>query len=181
MNTKNRTVRSRAAKHAEILSLGGEMSVSGAISEAEILSLKEAGYGTIIDLRGAGEPIVGLAPDVERRLAEDAGLAYEHIPMGGSPLDGSRVNELRVALWAAEPKILMHCGNGRRAALCAMIHLGCQSGWTIDQCLDYAVEHGVEFTETPAMLSYLKEYLQRNSRAYLDLARTQSTQATCRA
>ncbi len=167
MKQKNNQSTRRPGK-SKIRPLGGEMSVSGALSEAQIATAADQGYRTIIDLRGAGEPIAGIAPDHERRTAEGFGMAYEHIPMGGNPLDGSRVNDLRVALWAAEPKILMHCGSGTLAALCAMIHLGCQSGWTIDQCLDFAREHGIDFSAVPTIKAYLEQYLQRNSRAYLE-------------
>jgi uncharacterized protein (TIGR01244 family) len=148
-------------------SLGDELTIGGTLAEQEVPALCGEGFRSIIDLRGSSGRGTGIAPEHEKRLAEAAGLAYEHIPMGGSPVDGSRINDLRVALWAAEPPVLMHCSDGGLAALCAMIHLGCQSGWTIDQCLDFAREHGIDFAAMPVLRAFLDEYLQRNSRAYI--------------
>lgn len=161
-------------------SLGSELAISGALAEDELTALFDEGFRSIIDVRGPGGRGMGPTPERERRLAEAAGISYEHIPMEGNPVDGSRINELRVALWAAEPRILMHCGDGGLAALCAMIHLGCQSGWTIAQCLDFAHEHGVDFAAMPVMRAYLDEYVQRNSRAYIGCSKQEAARTSYR-
>ncbi len=160
--------------------LGAEMAVSGALSGSDIEAAFADGFRTIIDLRNAGSRAAGLTPDAERRLAELAGMDYERIAIDNGPLDGSRINELRVALWAAEPKILLHCGDGRIATLCGMIHLGCQSGWTIEQCLDFALEHHIDFGKMPRVRKYLEDYIQCNSRAYIGAPGNLAPQPLCR-
>ncbi len=160
--------------------LGAEMAVSGALSSSDIEAAFSDGFRTIIDLRNARSRSVGLSPDAERRLAGLAGMDYERISIDSGPLDGSRINELRVAVWAAEPKILLHCGDGRIAALCGMIHLGCQSGWTIDQCLDFALEHHIDFGKMSTVRKYLEDYIQSNSRAYIGVPGTSAQEPLCR-
>lgn len=160
-----------ARRPAEIRLLGDDLAICGALTADEIGMLAAQGVRTIFDLRGSGEPMTGLRPDVERRVAERAGLTYEHMPMAGHPVDRSRLDPLRLAIWAAERPLLIHCSSGRRAALCALIHIGCQNGWTIDQCLDLAVERGIDFETMPAMRDFLREYLRRHSRAYVGAMR----------
>ncbi len=167
MKEKDHGPRRAGAKGRGIRPLGAEMAVSGALSGSDIEEVFSDGFRTIIDLRNSASRAIGLAPDAERRLAGLAGMDYERISIDSGPLDGSRINELRVALWAAEPKILLHCADGRIAALCGMIHLGCQSGWTIDQCLDFALEHNIDFAKMSSVRKYLEDYIQRNSRAYI--------------
>ncbi len=147
--------------------LNGGISVSGALSSAdEIRDLARRGYRSLVDLRAPGEPVTGLPPDEERRIAEACRLSYRRVPVALSSLGSRTIIEVRLALGAADAPVLLHCGSGRRASLCALVHLGCQQGWTLEQCLAVDREHGLEVQATPKLHDFLSDYMPRHSRAY---------------
>ncbi len=143
-----------------------ELSVSAAPStERDVQNLACRGYRSVIDLRSADEPLRGVPPHLEAHAAEAAGLSYHRVPVSLGALSAAAVDRVRLALVAAEPPTLLHCGSGRRAWLCALIHLGCQNRWTIDQCLDVATEHAAAMHELPTLRGFLDSYLERDRRA----------------
>jgi len=148
--------------------LNGEISVSGALSSAdEIRELGRLGYRSMVDLRGAGELVTGLSPAEERLEVEACGLSDRCIPVALWSLGSQTIIEVRLALWAADAPLLLHCDSGRRASLCALVHIGCQQGWTLEQCLAVDREHGLEVQATPKLRDFLSDYMPRHSRAYM--------------
>ncbi len=160
--------RERRAFAATIHRLTDGLAVAAApATERDIQELARIGFRSLVDLRGAGEPIIGMPPAREREIAERHGLGYRHLPISVSSLGVPTIDRARDELWAAEAPVLIHCGSGRRAWLCALIHLGCQHGWTVEQCLDLAAQHDVQLGEMPALRDFLRAYIESNSRAYL--------------
>lgn len=156
---------------AKIHRLADGLAVSGAPSkESDIATVAERGYRSLVDLRGGGEPIIGMTPAREKEIAGRHGLAYHHLPISVASLGGAAIDRVRLELWAADTPVLIHCGSGRRAWLCALIHLGCQLGWTFEKCVTIGAEHSIDIDEMPAIRDFLRGYITRNSRAYFSAA-----------
>lgn len=159
---------------AKIHHLTDGIGVSAAPSgEADIAALADRGYRSLVDLRGGGEPIIGMAPAREKEIADRYGLEYHHLPVSVASLGGATIDRIRLELWAAEAPVLLHCGSGRRAWLCALLHLGCQQGWTFEQCVTLGTEHSIDIDEMPAIRDFLRGYIIRHSRAYFSAAGAQ--------
>jgi len=140
------------------------LSVAGApASEAEVRSVARDGYRSIVDLRSLGEPVSGLAPQLERRIAAESGLDYRSCPVSLSSLGAQAMRDLHLALWSAEAPTLVHCGSGRRAAVCVLIHLGCQAGWSGAECARFAAARGIDLLQMPRLREFLDRYLEQNS------------------
>lgn len=86
------------------------LATGGSIDLAEIPSLKEKGFRTIIDLRTPEE-----GTEEERKAVEAAGMTYVNLPIAkGAPSDAqiARLGELIEDSNAAP--LLLHCASGNR-------------------------------------------------------------------
>ena len=106
------------AKHPEEGVLFG-----GQPSEAQIAELAEAGYGTIIDLRGEGE-----ARGFDQAAAvEAAGMEYVTIPFTADTLpSGQPFADFIEAFRDAERPVVVHCASGNRVG-------GAYYAWLVDE------------------------------------------------
>ena len=104
-----------------------DLLTGGQPSEAQLLEAQTAGYQTVINLRGVGEP----GTDVEPLILEKVGLAYVHIPINGpADITVEKAKELDAALQTAAGPVVVHCARGNRVgALFALkaFHLQGQS------------------------------------------------------
>lgn len=95
----------------------GRLIVGPQPTEGDLLTLRERGVGTVINLRSRGE-----VEDPERTtfdqpaVLRELGVRYEHIPLGGddgySPEDVERFDAI---LREADGDVLVHCASGGRA------------------------------------------------------------------
>jgi len=86
--------------------------LGGQPSESELTSLAEAGYKTVISLRGQGESSGFDEPSV----LEGLGLAFRPIPIGG-PADLTFANAARMRAILDDTSawpIVVHCASGNR-------------------------------------------------------------------
>jgi uncharacterized protein (TIGR01244 family) len=143
------------------------ITISGVLGGEEIARLGAQGVRTLIDLRTSEEPVSGgLTPAEEQECACLAGVRYVQIPVGATSLDSRRVADVRGALWTAESPLVLHCASGGRAATFALIHVGCQRGWTVERCLEEGAALGVDYENLPRLRDFLARYVRRHSRAY---------------
>lgn len=140
--------------------LNDELAIAGTLVESDLDELVRRGYRTIIDLRAGGESAPGgLRPEDEGPLAAARGLRYEEIPVSPQNLAVGTAKAVGRAIAAAEPRILVHCASGRRAAFLAAMHLAGAQGWTVGRCLEEVVRAGVSPDETPKLRDFLIEYV----------------------
>lgn len=100
-----------------IRQLDDKISVCGQVAPHEVAGLAEQGYAMLVNNRPDGEePGQPLASEIEA-AAEQAGIAYRHVPIirGIGPAD---VEAMQEAIGAAgEGKLLAFCRSGMRSAL----------------------------------------------------------------
>lgn len=93
----------------------------------------EAGYRTVVNLRGAGE-FDGFD---EGRVVRELGLDYVHIPVAGADgLSAEAVASLDAVLANAQRRpALIHCGSGNRVGALIAMHARRKRGLGVDEAL----------------------------------------------
>ncbi|WGL16996.1 protein tyrosine phosphatase family protein [Microbulbifer bruguierae] len=110
-----------------------QLATGGSIDLAQVASLKEKGFRTIIDLRTAEE---GTAE--EKAAVEAAGIRYVNLPVSGGAPSDELIAELGAILEdASAGPVLLHCASGNRVG----------TVWAIYRAkrgipLDIAIEEG---------------------------------------
>jgi len=102
----------------------------------------EAGFRTVINLRGAGEP----GYEWEAEAVERLGLRYVHIPVAGAAgLTRENVERLDVALRDALPNgpVLLHCGSGNRIGAMLALREAWLRGATSNEALRLGLAAGL--------------------------------------
>lgn len=97
------------------------VTASGQPDEAALHVISEAGYSTVIDLRGPDE---NRGLDDERASVEAVGMDYVSLPVVGSDaINFETAKALDRILGEAEGPVLVHCGSGNRVgAVLALRH-----------------------------------------------------------
>ncbi len=137
--------------------ISGEVTVGGQVGEGEIQKLPAEGFKTVVNLREPGEEDQPLAPDEERKLVEQAGLAYVHIPVSGKDMKPELVDRFRRELERLPSPAFVHCHKGKRAGAFAMMAAAVDAGWSGAQTLETAERMGFE-CDTPE----LKQFVTRS-------------------
>lgn len=141
------------------------LAIAGTLVWEDITALAQRGYRSFIDLRGENEPAAGgLGPHEVRRWVRVHGLTYRQIPVLVTALDDATVDAVRHTLREVEKPVLLHCASGRRAGALALMHLGCEEGATVEQCLTRARAMGLDFEGLPPLRDFFVDYLTRYSR-----------------
>lgn len=107
----------------------------GQPSREQYAQAKEAGYTTIVNLRGLNEPGVTQS----QSMVEELGMNYVAIPVS-SAADLSRDNAQRLAdaIASSEGRVMVHCKSGNRVgALFAL-----KARWLDGEDLESAIEVG---------------------------------------
>lgn len=124
----------RAVEAPNFMVLDDHVAGAGQPALEEIPTLPEKGYSTIVNLRTPGEPYV----DEERRLAEEAGLDYVHIPILPQTMSLADAQELADAIAEAEGNVLIHCASGHRVGALWALEQGLTQGLTPEQAKELA-------------------------------------------
>ena len=86
------------------------LATGGIIDLAEVASLKEKGFRTIIDLRTPEE-----GTEEERKAVEATGMTYVNLPIAkGAPTDAQIARLAELLEDASASPILLHCASGNR-------------------------------------------------------------------
>jgi uncharacterized protein (TIGR01244 family) len=131
--------------------------------EREIAELGEKGYKTLINIRGTQEINQPMSPVEEGKLVERAGLSYVHHPVTVADIDDRLVDRFMEILTAVDKPVLIHCENGLRAALLALIFVGCEEKHGGDWTLEKAEELGFELC-APLLRTFARAYVDRHLR-----------------
>lgn len=76
--------------------------------EAALRKAAEEGFHSVVNFRTTDEK-QEVAPDEERRIAEEAGLTYLHYPVSPDALDDELVDDFRRSLDDLPQPVLLHC------------------------------------------------------------------------
>lgn len=106
--------------------LSPDVTVASQPDLAELRGLAAEGYVAVINNRPDGEDPTQPGSEAEEAAAEEAGLAYAHIPMGAGPLTESDVRHFQSVVKGADGPVFVHCRSGTRSA----------NLWAIGEVLD---------------------------------------------
>ncbi len=113
--------------------LGDTVYFGGQPAEADFNILAEKGVRTVINLRTQGE-MDQLGFD-EKAAVEGAGMAYEHLPIGGDALEDGAIFRMLEILRRNEAqgnRVLIHCRSSNRVGFLWTMYLGARKGFNAD-------------------------------------------------
>ena len=93
---------------------------------SEFRDIAAEGYVALVNNRPDGEDPTQPGSEAEEAAAEEAGLAYAHIPMGAGPLGEADVRHFQSIVKGAAGPVFVHCRSGTRSA----------NLWAIGEVLD---------------------------------------------
>lgn len=85
------------------------------IAPAQVGQIKEAGFKTIINNRPDGEEPTQPAHAEIAAAAEQAGVAYYHLPVVGGQMTREQVEQFAEIFNSAEKPVFMFCRSGNRS------------------------------------------------------------------
>lgn len=116
---------------------------AGLPTEAQIRTLAQEGYKTVIDLmppeesRGFDEP----------KAAQEAGLRYVNVPVTLPSLDQATVDKFLETMRTAEKPVVVHCASSNRVGALYYAWLVLEKGMSKDQALEKAQAAGLRHPE----------------------------------
>lgn len=120
--------------------IGQGVVTGGQPSASDLKVLKQRGFGTIINLRTAGEDL-GFDEAAE---AKALGLTYVSIPVSvGEGLDVETAVKLRAALAQSNAPTLVHCGSGNRVGALYAIGAYHLDGASLESALEVGRKAGL--------------------------------------
>jgi uncharacterized protein (TIGR01244 family) len=130
---------------------------AGAITPQSVAEIKKMGFGSIINLREAGEP--GANIDAEAAAAQAAGINYAHLPFNNAKPDPAVVDNFldTIARKGYEPAFI-HCASGNRAAAMWFIKRVVVDKWTTDRAMEEAAALGLG---SQALKDFAMDYIQK--------------------
>ena len=119
----------------EGLLLGGQPSLE------QLQAAQQAGYKTIINLRGMGEA----GTDVEPAVVNELGMNYVHIPInGGAGITPDNAQRLSDAMTAAgDEPTMVHCASGNRVGALFALEAGLLNGVSAEDAVALGRAHGL--------------------------------------
>ena len=121
--------------------------VCGALDDKKVQALAKAGVELVINLQLQGE----LNFD-EAAAVQQAGMAYEHLPIGGA----DDLKQLKILAFDKilrqyhGKKIAMHCGSGNRVGAAMTLRSGWLRGRKMDTAMQHGLDHGLTTLEQEA-------------------------------
>ena len=121
--------------------------VCGALDNEKVQALADAGVELVINLQLQGE----LSFD-EGAAVQQAGMAYEHLPISGA----DDLKQLKILAFDKllrqyhGKKIAMHCGSGNRVGAAMALRSGWLRGRKMDTAMKHGFDHGLTSLEQEA-------------------------------
>lgn len=143
----------------ERLKINEEVTIAPQPDEAEIQSLPEVGFRSVVNLRAEGEDAQQIAPQAEGEMVKAAGMQYLHLPVAMSSLDEELVNTFRRHYRGIPKPMYVHCELGKRAGALVLMHIACERGLTSEEAMEQAHEMGFD-CEQPQMKEFVKTYIE---------------------
>lgn len=126
----------------------------------EFARIAREGFRSVVSLQSGDEKQKN-PPDDERRMVEQAGLAFYHQPVTKDSLSDDAVDRFREALESLPKPVLMHCASGKRAGAMAMMHMGTEKGMSGEEVIGKAAEMGFE-CDTPELERFVRSYVDHH-------------------
>lgn len=137
----------------DIRKISDRFHATGQLTPEQIRQAAQDGYKAIVNNRpdGEGGPEQPTAAAC-RQAAEEAGLAYHHIPMTPDRLSMEMIEEFRRAVEDGPGPVLAHCKSGARStALWALVQC-CHHARDVDEVLAQAAAQGYDLAQMRPML-----------------------------
>jgi len=99
----------------ELKRINQHVTVSPQISPEDILTIKAAGFTTVINNRPDGESPDQPTSDAIQQAAQAAGLVYHYIPLGRDGVSQDMVERTTDALDRSEGPVFCYCRSGTRS------------------------------------------------------------------
>lgn len=118
----------------------------GQPTKEQIEAASQAGYHTVINMRGAKEP----GFEWEAQMVEQLGMKYEHLPVTGKDsLTREQIEHIDAVLTAAleEGPVLLHCASGNRIGAVMALRAAWVDGMDPEEALAYGRASGMTRTE----------------------------------
>lgn len=144
------------------ITLSPEFAIAGQITPEQLQTAKEAGYQSVVNLRGSGEQ--GFIDNQE--AAKKAGLQYVNIPV--SPKDIQEISPVAdqvLTQFDQLPKpVLVHCGSALRAGGMVLAYLGVRQGKTAEEVIAEGRQAGFTMIDSkPPLKQFVQGYIAQNS------------------
>lgn len=131
--------------------------------EAALRKAAEEGFRSVVNFRTTDEK-QEVAPDEERRIAEEAGLTYLHHPVSPDALDDKLVDDFRRSLDDLPQPVLLHCASGKRAGAMTLMALAAEQGLDGEAAIAKGRAAEVDLTQEK-IGQFVKDYADRKSGA----------------
>ena len=136
--------------HRNVLAEG--VTTSAQLDAADFADLARQGVTLVINNRPDGEAPGQFSAAEGRQAAEQAGLAYRHIPVKLATLRAEDVDLFGDAVASASGPVHAHCESGRRSAVLWALSQIRRGAMTRDDVARWARQHRVDLTEGLAWL-----------------------------
>jgi uncharacterized protein (TIGR01244 family) len=135
------------------------LACGGAVTEEAFAALKQAGYKSVVNLRGATEQ--GNDVEAAKKAAEAAGLTYFHLPFVATAPDMTMLDEfLKLVVKPENQPMMLHCASGGRASMFWAVKRVMIDGWSVDKAMNELpdLSKNVNPTSRALFLDYLKAH-----------------------
>ncbi len=131
----------------------------GAVTLEAFEALKQAGYQSVVNLRGASEQ--GNDVEAAKKAAEAAGLRYFHLPFTPATPDTAMVDEfLKLVVKPENLPMMLHCASGGRVSMFWAVKRVMIDGWTVEKAMNELPDLSKNVSEQSRaiFLEYLKAH-----------------------
>lgn len=139
------------------------LSVSGQLTEAEIVMAAGLGFKTIINNRPDGEELAQATSDEVRAWAEKHGLNYHFMPVHPNDLPLDMVVEFGEVYQASETPILAYCTTGMRSSVLWSFMMVVMSDAEIDLILARPKLYGFDLSTLKDPMISVREAIQKQA------------------
>ena len=129
--------------------------------EAALRHAAELGFRSVVNFRTRDEQ-QAIAPDTERRIAQEAGLTYLHHPVAPDALDDALVDDFRRKLSDLPQPVLHHCASGMRAGAMTLMALAAEQGLEGEAAIARGRERGLDLSQEK-IGQFVKDYADRKN------------------
>jgi len=137
----------------EIKKLNEYLSVAGQLLPADVASIAEQGYKTLICNRPDGESRDQPEFESIRQNAEKAGLSVIFMPVLSSGPSEQNISEFSEALDTASSPVLAYCRTGTRCTILWALTQGVK-GMPVEEIVSTAANAGYDVTKVAAYISH---------------------------
>ncbi len=141
-----------------VTKISDKLSVSPQPSIADIGSLRDEGFATLVNNRPDGEGPDQPGTEAENREAEGGGLSYIYIPVTLGAMTEADVRAFQRAVHESKGPVFAHCKSGTRSLSLYLIGEVLDGRMAADDVVEFGRDRGFD---TSAAAAWLKAYVAR--------------------